>query len=146
VGLFQRRGKTEGPAAPVEPEATPVPATLLLGEDTLEVEGESLYQENLWRLAGGPTEQHIYQECIAVLVLDDDYPDDEKAISVQIHGLTVGHLPRETARQYRGGLERLMRKYGQHIALESVIAGGEQGEDGLLRLEVSLTHDSSDFL
>lgn len=145
MGLFRGRDKGGDVRTTEEPEPTPVPATLLLGEDTLEVVGESSYQDNLWQLVGGRTEQQVHQDCIAVLLRQDENPHDPNAIAVQVHGLTVGHLAVETAARYRRGLERLMRKYGQLIALEGVIASGGHDEDGVARLGVVLTHDPSDF-
>ncbi len=145
MGLFRGKGKAGDVPANEEPGLTPVSATLLLGEETLEVVGESLYQDNLWRLVGGLTEHPVHQDCIAVLILEDDDPDDRNAIAVQVHGLMVGHLAVETAARYRRGLERLMRRYGQLIALEGVIAGAGHGEDGVARLGMVLTHDPRDF-
>jgi hypothetical protein len=145
VGLFRGKGKAGDVPATEEPGLTPVPATLLLGEETLEVVGDSPYQDNLWRLVGGLTEQPVHQDCIAVLILEDDDPHDHSAIAVQVHGMLVGRLAVETAARYRRGLERLMRRYGQLIALEGVIVGAGHGEDGVGRLGVVLTHDPRDF-
>jgi hypothetical protein len=56
VALF-RRHREESP--PVEQE---VEVTLVTGDETLEVVGESYRQEALWRLVGGHTGEHVRTE------------------------------------------------------------------------------------
>jgi hypothetical protein len=122
-------------------------AALLEGHETLEVVGESHYQDNLWRLAGGRADpaEHVRVEIIALLVTEPDNPYDANAVGVWIDGLKVGHLSRRDAQLYRPGLLALQEKRGMPIALSGVIAGGGMRDDGPGRLGVFLDHDPEEF-
>ena len=150
--LFNTRGAPE-PPAPVpqsptveERPVTTLTATLYAGHETLEVVGESHYQEALWEIVGGRTSAPVRFEALALLIPNPDNEFDANAIEVRIDGLLVGHLPREDAAAYRPGLIRLM----QHsevplVALHAVIVGGGRRGGGLGYLGVFLSHDPSDF-
>ena len=120
---------------------------LLDGPETLDVVGESHYQQNLWRLAGGRRSpgQYVRVPVHAVLVADDANPYDAEAVSVWIDGLKVGHLSRHDARLYRPGLLALQGVHHKPIALSGVIAGGGIRQDGPGKLGVFLDHDPADF-
>ena len=122
-------------------------AALLDGRETLEVVGESHYQDNLWRLVCDHTDpaERVRVEIIAVLVTEPDNPYDANAVSVWIDGLKVGHLSRNDARLYQPGLLALQEKHGTPIALSGVIAGGGMRDDGMGRLGVFLDHTPEDF-
>lgn len=136
-----------GRAAPII--ATPSPAgiasTVLGGHETLEVVGESHYQEHLWRLAGGVQTERIRCAVQAVLVPEAANAHDRNAICVLIDDGVVGYLSREDAVVYRPGLDLLMEKYGGYIALEGQIIGGGQRSGGLGMLGVFLDHDPGQF-
>ena len=122
-------------------------AALIEGHETLEVVGESQYQDNLWRLVGGradPTE-YVRAEITALLVAEPDNPYDANAVGVWIDGLKVGHLSRRDAQLYQPGLLALQEKRGMPIALSGVIAGGGMRDDGPGRLGVFLDHDPEEF-
>lgn len=74
---------------------------------SLNVVGESHYQDVLWDLCGGKSEDGQNAPALAVLRPVDDNPHDPLAVQVEIDGRLVGHLDRTSARIYRGELERL---------------------------------------
>jgi hypothetical protein len=125
-----------------------VEATLLDGDEDLEVVGESHYQQNLWRLVsphrrGG--RDRVRKQVHALLVPEEGNPYDANAVSVWVQGLQVGHLSRADAHDYRPGLLQLQGRHGQPVVLTGVIAGGGIRDDGPGRLGVFLRHDPADF-
>ena len=124
-----------------------MPPHVLEGGASLEVVGESFYQENLWRLAGGRRnpEERVRVPVLAVLVPEADNPYDPNSVAVWVNGLQVGYLSRDNARRYRPGLLALQRKHGPLIALRGVIVGGGMRADGPGQLGVFLNHDPADF-
>lgn len=96
----------------------------------INVAGESFYRDNLAKICGPRSEDGINLEAYAHLILDDDNPHDNKAVRVEIHGLQVGHLPRQAARDFR----RIVRygKFSVHEMFEcaALIRGGwDRGSD-----------------
>jgi len=136
-------GRTADPAAAAN-HANRIDAAVLEGHDTLEVVGESHYQDDLWRLAGGFSTERIRCAVIAVLIPEPDNPHDSNAVKVLIDGYLVGYLSREDALVYLPGLRRLIAFHGQ-IALRGVIVGGGPRDDGLGMLGVFLDHDPANF-
>ena len=122
-------------------------AALLDGRETLEVVGESRYQDNLWRLVRGRADlgERVRVEIVAILVAEPDNPYDANAVGVWIDGLKVGHLSRNDVPLYQPGLMALQEKHGTPIALSGVVAGGGMRDDGMGRLGVFLDHDPEDF-
>ena len=76
------------------------------GSFSVDVVGESQYQDALATICGGYTPEGHNLEATAVLVLDDGNPYDNKAVRVEIEGRTVGHLSRANAREYRRELQK----------------------------------------
>jgi hypothetical protein len=72
----------------------------------LEIVGESHYQKNLESICGPRKEEGEDLITDACLILEDNNPYDNKAVRIDISGLTVGHLSRETARLYREQLNQ----------------------------------------
>jgi HIRAN domain len=146
VGLFDRLfGKSEPPVPKVAP-GTYVEATLYTGGETLEAVGESHYQDTLWRIVGGPSDEHVRHYTVAVLLPEPDNPYDANAVQVLIDAELVGYLSREDAAAYRPGLLRLMESSANGlVALECAICGGGERADGLGLLGVFLDHDPADF-
>lgn len=118
---------------------------LFEGRETLEVVGESNYQDALWSVVGGRQTERIRQEIVAILAPETDNQYDVNAISVWVDGLRVGYLSRENAARYRPGLLALQTKHRMPIGLTGVIAGGGLRDDGPGRLGVFLSHDPTDF-
>ena len=99
-------------------------AAVLRGHDTLEVVGESNYQDDLWHLAGGRSVDRIRCAVTAVLVPEPDNPHDSNAVKVLVDRRLVGYLSREDAVAYLPGLQRLMAAHDSPIALMGQIVGG----------------------
>jgi len=134
------------PNGAFETEARTVEVLLLSGDETLEVVGESHYQDALWRILGGIREERVRHDVVAMLLPEPDNEYDRNAIAVWISGLHVGYLSRHDAATYLPGLRAIMEANpGLPIALEGAIVGGGEREDGLGRLGVFLDHDPADF-
>jgi hypothetical protein len=117
-------------------------AKLYLGQETLNVVGESHYQDNLWRVVGGErADRRVHEGCVAVLIAENDNPHDPNAISVWINGAVVGYLASQDAAEYRPGLLLLSAK--GPVALRGSIVGG--GFGGTPQLGVFLDHNPADF-
>jgi hypothetical protein len=114
------------------------------GHETLEVVGESHYQDALWRLVGGRTTEPVRYDTTAELIAERNNPYDDNAIAVSIGGETVGHLSREDAAVYRPGLQRLITKHSG-VAFRATIVGGGPRGSGVGYLGVFLHHDPADF-
>lgn len=121
-------------------------AKLYWGEESLEVVGESNYQDALWSICGGvPGGARVRHAVVAVLVAEPENPYDENAISVRIDSHRVGYLDRQTALSYGDGLQALVSATGQHVALGGVIVGGGVRASGPGLLGVWLDHNPSHF-
>jgi hypothetical protein len=146
MGLLDRlrSGRRESSVS-TRHEATAVSASLLDGQDDLEVVGELAYQDALWRLSGGTLGDPIRRQIVAVLVPEPMNPYDANAIAIQIDSQVIGYLSRATAQEYLPGLQRLMSVRGGYVALRGVIVGGGHYDDGPGRLGVWLEHDPADF-
>jgi len=125
--------------------ASPAPAAVLDGYQTLEVVGESHYQDALWHLAGGRCSERVRCDVRAVLAHEPANLHDSNAIEVTIDGHRVGYLSREDAIVYLPGLQRLTQEHGGPIALQGQIVGGGERLDGIGMLGVFLDHDPADF-
>jgi predicted Zn-ribbon and HTH transcriptional regulator len=139
--LFGRAARPDGDGRYAKPSAVVV----LQGLDTLEVVGESQYQDDLWRLVGGVTAERVRCAATAVLVPEPDNPYDSNAVKVVIDGHLVGYLARHDAALYLPGLRQLMARHSCQIALTGHIVGGGQRDDGLGMLGVFLDHNPADF-
>jgi hypothetical protein len=123
-----------------------VKATLYDGSETLEVVGESHYQDTLWDIVGGVRLERVRYETLALLLPDPENPVDKNALTVLVDGMCVGFLSRQDAVRYRLGLLKLMGASPTHlIALHGVVVGGGPRADGLGFLGVFLDHDPVDF-
>jgi hypothetical protein len=121
-------------------------ATLIEGNEDLEVVGESHYQEALWSIVGGPTASRIRHPVHALLVAEHGNPVDANAVAVWVEGHKVGHLSRSDAAAMRPGLLALQQRFGTVTALAGVVCGGGLDRpDGLGMLGVFLTYSSSEF-
>ena len=100
-------------------------ATLYTGTETLEVAGESHYQEVLWSIVGGWRSDRVRHDTVAVLIPDPDNQYDSDAIKVVVEGNLVGYLSSDDAAIYLPGLLRLMdRSTNRLVALHGIVVGG----------------------
>ena len=98
MGIFDRLMKRR--------EESPTTVNLKgTGEFNADIVGESHYQQNLERIAGGRTEDGCRMIVDAVLELENDNPHDAKAVRVLINSHVCGYLDRENARRYRKQLK-----------------------------------------
>lgn len=119
--------------------------TVLRGQETLEVVGESHYQDHLWQIAGGFRLERILYAIEAVLVPEPGNVHDSNAVRVMIDNGVVGYLSRDDAAVYLDGLLTLMAEHGGPIALSGQIVGGGEREHGPGMLGVFLDHNPADF-
>lgn len=127
-------------------QSSPATARLYRGEESLEVVGESNYQDALWSLCGGvPGGERVRHAVVAVLVPEPENPYDENAISVRVSSHRVGYLDRATAASHVGGLRALVSSTRHHVALAGVIVGGGMRASGPGLLGVWLDHNPADF-
>ena len=118
---------------------------MLGGHETLEVVGESHYQDDLWRLVGGPTRGRVRCSARALLVPEPENQHDRNAVMVVVEGCIVAYLSREDAVTYGPGLQSLIVRHGTAIGLGGQIVGGGAREGRLGMLGVFLDHDPQDF-
>lgn len=144
MNIFGRMRRDRGGGVPAESEQI-IHVELFGGRKTLEVVGESFYQDNLWRVVGMSPPARVDAPVIAVLKAEMDNVYDSRAISVWVSGLLVGHLPRDLAATYRAGLIALEQRVGKPIALNARVVGGGVREDGPGMLGIFPEHDPSDF-
>ena len=115
------------------------------GTYSVNLAGESFYQESFAALVGPRSEDGVNLEIQAQLTLQDDNLHDKHAVGVTIRGYPVGHLSREHARAFR----RTVR-YGQLAKHETfkcaaVICGGwDRGEGDAGHFGVRLDLDLDD--
>lgn len=95
-----------------------------IGDYRQSIVGESNYQRELDRIAGGKTEKGHEIKTTAEIVLDDGNPHDNKAVRIDIDGRTVGYLKKNDARKYRRWLEKQDAPRGVVVECGALISGG----------------------
>lgn len=100
-----------------------------VGNFDLEVVGESNYQNSLRKISNDATETRLLPTYTAILFPENNNKFDKMAVRVDINGMTVGHLSREDARDYR---ELLKRKgiAGKITSCDASLTGGFIKDDG----------------
>jgi hypothetical protein len=96
---------------------------LLAGDDQFgfQVVGESHYQSDLAKIAGGITDEGVHQECAALLRLEPTNKYDPHAVEVLIAGMRVGYIPAVQAPE----MSALFHSVGVFQAeCDAVIQGG----------------------
>ena len=126
VGLFSKKPAKTG-------------EVLLPGGWTVEVVGESHYQDALEAIAGGKTQHACRLEKWAHLVREPDNPYDRNAVAVHIDGVKVGHLAREDAASYSIIFDELLQRHGlRPVCLATIIGGWRRySESGTIESEGS---------
>lgn len=98
------------------------PATLPWGS-TVEVVGESYYQDSFLSICGPKCSDGHDVECVAELRPEPDNQYDPAAIGIYVTGLKVGHLSREDARSYRAVVLDAIDEHGV-ASCSGLIRGG----------------------
>lgn len=98
-------------------------------DDVLPVVGESYYQAELRCIVGDHGDKSIRKELTALLRPESDNPHDDKALSVWIEGLKVGHLSSDDARSFRRRLSA-KKMTGQTTACTAMVMGGHKLASG----------------
>lgn len=105
-----------------KPEEVTVPTRR---EFPIDVVGESFYGKSFAKICMGKIPEdgvNIVELCR--VIPEDDNEHDENAVRVELRGLKVGHLSRDSAKRYR-------KKYGTHVAeCYASLTGGFVLEDG----------------
>jgi hypothetical protein len=91
------------------------------GQFGFAVVGTSFHQQQLEAIAGARTQHGFHRFCAALVAPQPDNPHDRKAVVVLIHGIEVGHLDRESAREFGGALTT---SGFADVACEAEIVGG----------------------
>jgi hypothetical protein len=71
------------------------------GTFSVEIVGESHYQENLKKVAGNYSEDGVEKDVLAKLIYENDNPYDSNAILIEICGYKIGYLSKSAAIFYR---------------------------------------------
>ena len=71
------------------------------GTFSVDIVGESHYQNALNRICGGKTADGHNLIVQAELIHEDHNPHDSQAIRIDIHGMTVGYFSKKLAQEYR---------------------------------------------
>jgi len=91
------------------------------GQFGFQVVGESHYQSDLAKIAGGITVEGVHQECAALLRLEPANKYDPNAVEVLIAGMRVGYIPAVQAPE----MCALFHSVGiSEVECEAVIQGG----------------------
>ena len=97
------------------------------GQFGFQVVGESHYQSDLAKIAGGTTDEGVHHECAAVLRLEPANKYDPNAVEVLIDGLRVGYIPAVQAPE----MCALFDSVGiSEVECEAVIQGGWDRDGG----------------
>lgn len=98
-------------------------------DDVLSVVGESHYQGELKSIAGEHGERSASKTVVALLRPEADNPHDDKAVSIWIEGLKVGHLSSDDARSFRRRLSS-KKLSNQTTACTALVVGGYKMQSG----------------
>jgi hypothetical protein len=100
----------------------------LAGDRSVDIIGESHYQDALEEICGGRTQYDVYEGVIATLIPEDDNPIDENAVRVEVQGRTVGYLKKPESKNYREKL-REAGFLGILTTCKALILGGGEPRD-----------------
>lgn len=131
IGAISNKAGKASSSVPIRNRPAPSNAHHWDGAGNMEFEivGESYYQPALKTLAGEHGDKSPDKECKATIVPDDRNQHDDKAVRVDIDGLTVGHFGRDDARSFRRRLGQKKIK-GQTTTCDAMIVGGYLMKNG----------------
>jgi hypothetical protein len=124
VGFFKRLSNK-----PVDAELEPL---VLPGGKTVQVVGESYYQDALDAICGGKCEEGYQLMCQAELRPEPDNEYDKRAVGIYVDSRKVGHLSLEDEKRRQSKLLAL-RLQGKRPMCGALISGGwfrGPGEEG----------------
>jgi hypothetical protein len=124
---------------------TNVEPTLSQGRASLNVAGESHYQDHLWRIVGGRQTNRITHNVVAILVPEPKNLYDPNAIAILINGEIAGYVPAHLATLFLPGLKALARRANRPVGMRGAICGGGIRGDGIGLLGVFLRYEPTDF-
>jgi len=111
--------------APERPDFVNLPG---LGTYTLDVVGESHYQDALNEICGGKSEDGYHDIVQAFLIYEDDNAYDDQAIRVEIQGKVVGYLTRAVARNYRRQMKGAAYENLPGVCSAKIVGGWDRGD------------------
>ncbi|ODT70407.1 MAG: hypothetical protein ABS69_15420 [Nitrosomonadales bacterium SCN 54-20] len=130
-----------------EPRKNPIPNVAYEWPDNgdeCDIVGESYYQDAIKLLAGPDDENIGSKKFKAFLIPEDNNPYDNKAVRVDIDGMTVGYFGREDARSFRRrlGAKKLS---GQITACKAVVIGGRGPRGEQWNYDIFLSIEAFDW-
>ncbi len=120
------------------------------GKFALKIVGESHYQQNLKLICGGRRHEGVEEFRTAKLICEKDNPYDSQAVRIEVEEMTVGHLSRKNAREYRQQLVKAGNEGLAAICNAKITGGWDRGPSDRgkfsVRLDVPVkARRSSDF-
>ena len=98
------------------------------GTFSIAIVGESHYQYALNDICGGKIYDGHNKIITAELIHEDDNPFDDKAIRIDINGMTVGHFSRKIAREYRTRITEAGYPEVTAICNAKIVGGWKRGK------------------
>jgi hypothetical protein len=129
--------KERDPAAGLIPSLSALPIQGD-GKFACDIVGESYYQDNLEIISGGRTYDGVDVKKTARVIFDNLNPYDEKAIRIEIDNMTVGHLSRMAARDYRGQVQKMGAEGRTGTCAARIVGGWKRGPDDIWKFGVKL--------
>lgn len=114
------------------------------GTYSVDIVGESKYQNALAEICGGKTPDGVENFVKASIVLENTNKYDSNAVRIDIEDRTVGYLSRENACQYRQKLKEAGHPGLTEAICDAVIRGGwdrGRGDTGHFGVKIDLPTD-----
>jgi hypothetical protein len=100
------------------------------GHYDIEIVGESHYLAHFIKICGPRCRDGVEKAVRALLILDDANRYDKLAVRIDIEGGTVGHLPRDTARDFRKAVKKGRLTEYSSFECSAIIRGGWDDGNG----------------
>jgi hypothetical protein len=97
------------------------------GEFGIHVVGTSHHQDALAALCNGRARKSAHHPCAALIAPEPANPHDLHAVAVSIHGIKIGYLERDAAREFDAALRRF--GYDDAACAAMIVGGWDRGED-----------------
>jgi hypothetical protein len=99
------------------------------GTFSIDIVGESHYQNALDAICGGKTPDGHNLIVQAALIQENNNPHDNKAIRIDIEGMTVGYFNRSLAREYRKRITEAGYPSVTAICNGMIVGGWKRGKN-----------------